>query len=184
MYAINVNIVKTIDRYIWLPIEFLDNDAIRISWRPQWWVDTETGQFGNSNSIIYEAENSATSTLNGGATVVSCSGCSDGLAAGYIGFNGTLEVSSVTASKDSTYSVVVSYANGDGGSRQAVITVNGVEQLTVNFPSTGSGNTVKELLFELQLREGVNSIRFSNPNAWAPDLDYIKVQCYYEDCRK
>jgi len=167
-------------RYIWLPIEFLENNAIRATWRSEWWVDTATGRYGNSNSRKFEGEDGTLVALDGGAIVLPCSACSNGLSAGYVGKNGTLEISSVNAARNSTYTVIVGFQNGDSGSRQAVVSVNGIQQLTLSFPSTGT--SVKEFVFHVQLTQGANSIRLSNPNGYAPDFDYFRVQCSYENC--
>jgi hypothetical protein len=120
----------------------------------------------------YEAE-SSTNTLAGGAKIAACSACSGGQDVGYIGDGGTLTIPDITATTAGSYTMAVNYIDGDAG-RSAVITVNGTAT-TVAF--TGSDNNnwdqVQTQNITVNLNTGTNTIEFSNPSAYAPDIDHI-----------
>ncbi|HSZ28424.1 MAG TPA: fibronectin type III domain-containing protein, partial [Pseudonocardiaceae bacterium] len=122
----------------------------------------------------YEGE-SAANILADGAVVQSCSACSGGLTVGYLGDGGTLTFPDISASSAGSYTMTVYYVDGDAG-RSAVITVNGTAT-TVSFPGTNNGNwnTVQSLDVTVTLKAGTNTIEFSNPSAYAPDIDHITV---------
>ncbi|KAJ6611375.1 glycosyl hydrolase, partial [Mycena sp. CBHHK59/15] len=64
-------------RYMWLPL-VLDEEtgAAGMVWRDVWTVDVGTGEVGFPQGVGYEAQ---AGTLSGGASVVACTGCSEGL---------------------------------------------------------------------------------------------------------
>jgi chitodextrinase len=129
---------------------------------------------GTSSAAVYEAD-ASTNTLAGGAVVQACSTCLDGKAVGYIGEGGTLTFPNVTETAAGTYSLKVYYIDGDAG-RSAVITVNGTAT-TVAFAGTNNSNwtTVQTQTVSVTLKAGTNTIEFSNPSAYAPDIDHIVV---------
>ncbi|WP_257128035.1 alpha-galactosidase [Burkholderia sp. MSMB1835] len=128
--------------------------------------------------LAYEAE-AAGNTLGGAARVASCNGCSGGQDVGYIGngdgtSNGTLTINGINVAASGTYSVSVSYANGDGAPRNAQISFDGATPVTVSFPSTGGWGNVSTLTVTGTFQQGsANTLRFSNPTGWAPDIDGI-----------
>jgi hypothetical protein len=71
--------------------------------------------------------------------------------------------------------MTVYYVDGDAG-RSAVITVNG-SPTTISFAGTDNGNwdTVQTRTVPVTLNAGTNTIEFSNPSAYAPDIDHIVV---------
>lgn len=126
----------------------------------------------------YEAE-SASNTLTGSAVVLSCPGCSDGERVGYVGNNsGTLQFKAVSAIAPGRYSVTIGYTNGDPV-RYALLSVNGGQGMPLNFPSTGSFNTVGSIQTSIFLNTGCNTLEFYNPivGSWAPDFDRIEFNC-------
>jgi chitodextrinase len=129
---------------------------------------------GGGTGTVYEGDASA-NTLAGGAVVQSCSACLDGNDVGYIGEGGTLTFPDVTESAAGSYTMTVSYVDGDAG-RSAVITVNGTPT-TVSFTGTNNSNWdyVQTLTVTVSLNAGTNTIEFSNPSAYAPDIDHIVV---------
>jgi alpha-galactosidase len=167
---------------MWLPIEFGQGDEISISWKDSWWVDTLTGNMGQSASKLYEIT-SPEAVLVGDAIIVPCTGCSEGDSVGYIGYEGRLRFEGLTANITSDYSVLIGYANGDSSPRFLSVNVNGVFNKNVTFPTTETGQTAKQLVIEVPLRQGnANNIEFYNDNGFGPDIDFIRVGCYYNPC--
>ena len=164
--------------YVWIPIHFGPDRKVRISWRPEWSLDASTGHEGSSYSTRFECEDSTVASHVGGASVIPCSACSNGLAVRYVGFDKTLAISPIIVSQTAVYTVVIGYINGDLLDRKVLMIVNGVPKITVRFPSTGSCDEVKELVVQLELNKGGNAIQFSNPKDYAPDFDYLRVQWY------
>lgn len=129
----------------------------------------------NTNAVAYEAE-STVNTLAGGAVVVACSSCSGGSKVGYVGNNsGTLQFNGINAATAGTYTLIISYVNGDAAARTARISVNGATASSLSFPATGSWSTLGTLQTTVQLKAGNNTIKFSNPSGWAPDFDRILI---------
>jgi archaellin len=127
-----------------------------------------------SSGTVYEA-NASANVLAGGAVAQSCSACLDGYKVGYLGDGGTLTFPDVTETNAGSYTMTIYYVDGDAG-RSAVITVNG-SPTTVSFTGTNNGNwdTVQSLTVPVTLNAGTNTIEFSNPSAYAPDIDHIVV---------
>lgn len=169
---------------MWLPLDFTPGSTdISISWKSEWWVDTRTGNTGQSASRLYD-EKSFEATLIGNASVVPCSGCSDGNSIGYIGHSGRLRFDGLRANVTSDYSILITYANGDQRPRTLNVNVNGARLArNLTFPTTGNGQSTKELVFQVQFNAGDgNSLEFYNEGAYGPDIDFIRVQCYYTPC--
>ncbi|MBG0874906.1 alpha-galactosidase [Burkholderia sp. 9777_1386] len=131
-----------------------------------------------SPPLAYEAE-AAGNTLGGKARVASCGTCAGGQVVGYIGngdgtTNGTLTINGISAAADGTYSVSVAYANGDATPRSAQLSFNGAAPVTVSFPSTGGWGNVSTLKVTGAFKQGsTNTLKFSNPTGWAPNIDGI-----------
>ncbi|MEV6008846.1 glycoside hydrolase family 75 protein [Streptomyces sp. NPDC051976] len=121
---------------------------------------------GGGNS--YEAE---AATLAGGTTITNCAHCSGGKKLSYLGNGGTATFNNITEPAAGSYTMAISFMSV-GQPRTATLTVNGVNQ-TVNFPETPDYNTVVTQNVTVQLKAGNNTIKFSNPNAGAPNLDRI-----------
>ncbi|KAL4809809.1 glycosyl hydrolase [Aspergillus unguis] len=160
--------------YIWLPLE-IDGTDVTLSWYDSWSVDVEAGTWTGPGDVTeYEGEDAE---LSGGARVISCTDCSGGEAAGYIGGtdgeNGTA-VLSVDASAG-RYTLVVEYRNGDTAQRFASVEVNGEAQ-TVAFLSTSHlSPQIGQSAVHVDLVEGANSISFSSDDSWGPDVDVLLV---------
>ncbi|PCE28749.1 alpha-galactosidase [Paraburkholderia acidicola] len=121
----------------------------------------------------YEAEASS-SILAGGARVSSCSGCSGGADVGYVGNGGTLTMTGISVPADGNYTVQIGYANGDSSPRSAQISFNGAAPVTVAFPPSGGWGTISRLSVSGAFKAGAaNTLIFSNPSGWAPDIDGI-----------
>ncbi len=128
--------------------------------------------------LAYEAE-AAGNTLSGAARVSSCGACSGGQDVGYIGngdgtSNGTLTINGISVAADGTYSVAIAYVNGDSTPRSAQLSFDGAAPITVSFPSTGGWGSVSTLTVTGAFKQGsANTLKFSNPTGWAPDIDGI-----------
>ena len=124
----------------------------------------------------YEAESSA-NTLEGNASVYSCSNCSGGAKVGYLGDNsGTLQFNNiyVPSGQAGTYEMKIYYLSAD--ERWIYCSVNGAaaEQLQIRSTS-GSFNNVRVYKTTVTLQEGNNTIKFSHTD-WAPDIDQIALK--------
>jgi hypothetical protein len=124
--------------------------------------------------VKYEAE-ASNNTLGGGAVLQSCSFCSNGFKVGYIGYGGELQFNNVIGN-GSNAEIMIYYVNGDQTSRFAEISVNDNPPTTLEFGSSGDWNTANAKSIKLNLVAGNNTIKFANPNGWAPDFDYITLE--------
>ncbi len=125
-----------------------------------------------SNKYEAEANNN---TLQGDAIVATCTFCSNGYLVGYIGYNGTLQFNNVVGSANNS-AIKFFYINGNPPSRYASLSLNGNSPISVEFPSTGNWSTISSKIVIVNLASGSNSIKISNPDGWAPDIDYITVE--------
>jgi chitodextrinase len=135
-------------------------------------VQTTTPPPGGA--VTYEAEAPA-STVAGGASMASCTGCSGGEKIGNIGGNGTLTINNVTAPTAGVYLMRVAYVDGDS-SRTAVVTVNGIP---FNLPLPGTNdnnwNVAQTITVPVALNAGNNTVQFGNPGESVSDIDKITV---------
>jgi hypothetical protein len=94
---------------------------------------------------------------------------------GYIGYNGTLTFPDIAGKAAGTYGVVISFVNG-AADRDATLTVNG-NPVTLDFSGTHNDNWdyVQQLATTVTLNTGNNTIEFSDPGGWAPDIASITV---------
>jgi endo-1,4-beta-D-glucanase Y len=121
-------------------------------------------------TVTVEAESG---TVAGGAKVASCASCSGGQKVGFVGNGGTLTLS-VSSNTAGSYPLKISYLNGGSAARSATVTVNGTAQ-NVSFPTNGSWTTVQTLTVTVTVTAGTNTIVFSNPTAYGPDVDKVVV---------
>ncbi|WP_199613675.1 cohesin domain-containing protein [Paenibacillus alkalitolerans] len=94
----------------------------------------------------------------------------------YDGQERYLEIPDIYVPQSGTYKLVITYANGEySGShsynnnvveRYAQMSVNGAEPQTVYFKNTISWQQFATVTLDVELREGTNSIRFSNNNTY------------------
>jgi hypothetical protein len=128
---------------------------------------------------LYEAESNS-NTRTGSAVIQTCPTCSGGAKVGYVGNNsGTLQFNGITANASGIHVVTIYYTNGDP-MRTAYVSVNGGPGTALNFPFTGSFDTVGSIQTTISLNAGSsNTVRFYNPISgnWAPDFDLIGVNC-------
>ncbi|SDD75031.1 glycoside hydrolase family 97 N-terminal domain-containing protein [Glycomyces harbinensis] len=118
----------------------------------------------------YEAEDQV---LGGGAAVGDCKGCSEGAKAGFLGAGGSVEFTDVTAAEAGTHELTFSYTSGDP--RDVRITVNGQVIATEELTDSGGWEFVNKWTVDVPLQAGPNTIRFDNPDEYAPDIDALTV---------
>jgi alpha-galactosidase len=142
-------------KYDWCNNEFVSQYAPDIDK-----IDITKGTFTAS----YEAE-AVENTLAGGAQVVTATGTSNGKKVNNIGNNkGTLTFNKVIVPEDGTYTVKVSYINGDYNNRIAYTSVNGAMGTKHFFPGIrGNWSTVQTQAFSVDLKSGENTITLYNP---------------------
>lgn len=117
--------------------------------------------------------NANTATLVQPATATSCSTCSTGQKVGYIGYQGTVQFK-VNAASAGAHTLTVYYLSGEN--RSMSISINGGAAVSVPFASTGGWTTVGTKAISINLIAGANTITFSNPNGYAPDVEKISIQ--------
>ncbi|MFC9559429.1 glycoside hydrolase family 98 domain-containing protein [Agromyces sp. NPDC056965] len=121
----------------------------------------------------YEAE-SAANTLSGAAAVKSLSAASSGAIVGELGAGGanSVTIERVVAQAAGEVRLRVSAVTGEN--RDFWVSVNEAAPVKLTIPgrSWTEPTTVETTV---ELAAGLNSIRFGNPSAYAPDLDAITV---------
>jgi alpha-galactosidase len=151
------------------------SNTIEFSNPGTWAPDIVTLAVNPPGSTTYVADTAG--TVAGGARVQSCSGCADGKDVGYIGEGGTLTFPDVSKSVAGTYAITIVYVDGDGAGhgRPADITVDGGTPTAVTVNGDGDWNTPQTLTVNVTLAAGTDTIEFSNPGTWAPDIYSIEV---------
>jgi len=139
-------------------------------------IDTTVGvneALNPSGYTYYEAESSA-NMLQGAAVKASSAFCSGGQKVGYIGYKGnTLTFTNVSVPKDGTYTLLLYYCSGEN--RKVKLTVNGTTEYVLDGLNSGDFVHTAMAEVQIQLKAGENTIEFSNPNYYAPDIDRIAV---------
>jgi hypothetical protein len=123
-----------------------------------------------------EAE-AAGNTLTGSAKVSGCEGCADGLKVGDLSEGASVTLKGFQVAKAGTYDITVSYTDGSDG-RQIGIAANGGNAQKVTLGGTGDDqwDRVQSTTYRLALKEGANTITFSNVGGYGPDIDRVTVQ--------
>ncbi|KAF2181596.1 carbohydrate-binding module family 35 protein, partial [Zopfia rhizophila CBS 207.26] len=159
--------------YVWLPLQISGTTASMknaVNWVPN--VATGSMTSGPSENS-YEGESAE---LSGGARTVSCSGCSNGNAAGYIGGSqtGTAYFASVSSSATTRTTIRIKHRNGDASERFADISVNGGSAQRLAF-LPNSGNDPESSSLHTDLKSGTNTVKISMTGGWGPDIDRLMV---------
>lgn len=130
-------------------------------------------EYNDPDFTYYEAESGA-NTLSGAAVLQTSAFCSGMQKVGYVG-NGagnTLTFNGIAVDKNGEYTLRLWYCCGEN--RTVTLTINGEE-----YEMTGlnSGDYVHTAMAEVtvKLAAGENSITFSNPGYYAPDIDRIAI---------
>lgn len=163
--------------YIWLPLT-IDTSAKTASMKNavNWVPDVAAGTWAAGPSETQPEGEDA--TLSGGAKTVSCSGCSGGEGAGYVGGTdaGVVTFSGVASDSATKSSVRVKYQNLDSSARYADVSVNGGAKQRIAFLPTVNG-TPGSSVVNLDLEAGsANEVVIEGANGgWGPDVDRIMV---------
>jgi len=121
-------------------------------------------------STTYEGEYA---TLGGSARQVFCGYCSGVSKAGYIGGPGNdVTFANVTAPASGIYQMEIDYLTQ--GPRSFYISVDDGPATELDLNGS-SFNSQASIVVPVKLQSGTNTIRFSNPNNFAPDLDRIVI---------
>ncbi|KAJ4423552.1 hypothetical protein N0V82_001718 [Gnomoniopsis sp. IMI 355080] len=163
--------------YVWLPLTFSGTTvtmADYVNWIPNvagggaWTVGpTENDPEGES------------ATLANGATVVTCSGCSGGESAGYIGGSsgGTVTFSNVVSNAATTTTIRVKYENGDSTPRYANVTCGGQEHNLAFLPTASGNGAPGSSVVQCAMASGsANTVVIGQSDgSYGPDVDRIMV---------
>jgi hypothetical protein len=126
-------------------------------------------------AVSVEAESAG---LGGNASRFSCSSCSAGAKVRNIGGTsngGSVTVTVTGVASAGNYPMTITYELGQP-SRTFYLSVNGGAPSQVNLVSnTTDWNAPLTATVQIALGAGTNTIKFSNPTAFAPDLDKVAV---------
>jgi len=114
-----------------------------------------------------------TGQLTGGAVAQTCATCSGGKNVGYVGGGSGTVTLNVTAASAGTYSISLYFNSGEARSVQ--VSVNGAAAIVFPNLNSGSWTAIGSYTVFSPLKAGANTLLFSNPSGWAPDLDRIVV---------
>ncbi|MEK5436089.1 MULTISPECIES: S-layer homology domain-containing protein [Paenibacillus] len=124
-------------------------------------------------TISYEAE-SPVNDLTGEARVGDSPNASGGQKVGYLNGGSSLTFNKITAPMTGDYRITVAYFSGDP--RSLYVSANGGAEQYYELPKTPDWDTALTYELTLPLNEGENTIKFSDGNWYAPDLDRIIVE--------
>jgi hypothetical protein len=131
-------------------------------------------------ATTYEAE-AAANTRGGSAAPAACPTCSAAAKVGWVG-NGaanTLRFNGISAGTGGPAVVTIAYINGDTSTRTATLAVPGSPSTVVAFPPTGSWTSTGTVSIVVALNgAAANTLTFSNPSAWTPDMDAVAVRSF------
>ena len=131
--------------------------------------EAETGY----NSVYQEIKNNQQEKTG---SYSASSNCSGGYKAGWLGGRDAndLQWRNVYSFTGGEYKLTIGYLCGEN--RNITVSVNGQKVKTISCNSGGYDRVGKKQL-DIQLNEGMNTIRLSNPSNWMPDIDYIELSC-------
>ena len=141
---------------------------------------TDLDQVSSTTPNVYEAEfadgpTGATDTADWTTAYAGFSG------AGVVDFNanhlsnGLLTFSHVGVVSSGSTSITFRYSNGATGTLSMPLTVNGVAQTPISFPSTGSNSTWSTVSVNVPLSTGNNVIQIAPSGTASPEIDNLTV---------
>jgi len=86
----------------------------------------------------------------------------------------SLQFNRVAVQKTGRYNVAIAYACAADFSTG--VSINGAAPLNINFPRSGDGNAVKEVVQEMELKAGENTLRFESTTTQKPLFDKITIR--------
>lgn len=168
---VSENLIRS--TYVWLPLTVSGTTAT-LKNTVNWIINPNTGASSSGpTESQYEGESAA---LSNNARTITCSTCSGGKAAGYVGGpdSGTVVFSNVQSDASARTSIRVKHLNGDRGQRVADVSVNGKMQRIAFLPH-GGGDPASSVL-NVDLNQGSNEIRITGVSgAYAADVDRLMV---------
>ncbi|KAG6359327.1 hypothetical protein INS49_012848 [Diaporthe citri] len=163
--------------YVWLPLTF-SGTKVTMANQVNWIPNVASGGAWTVGPSESQAEGEA-ATLTNGAKTVTCSGCSGGSAAGYIGGStgGTVTFNGVVSSAATTSSIRIKYQNGDSSQRYADVSCNGVKQKVAFLPTASGNGTPGSSVVNCALRSGSDNVVVvsQTDGTYGPDVDRIMV---------
>ncbi|KAJ7813922.1 glycosyl hydrolase [Mycena olivaceomarginata] len=112
-------------RYMWQPLVLDEETGVaEMVWHDVWTVDVTTGEVEFPQGVGYEAQ---AGTLTGGASVIACAGCSEGLLVANITQSSSVTVSGVLGQNKPQW-IALYYVNPDDQSLFLVF-INGLQRL-------------------------------------------------------
>ncbi|ORY58734.1 glycoside hydrolase family 43 protein [Pseudomassariella vexata] len=166
--------------YVWLPLTFTGTGGVSMKNFVSWVPNILNGAPASSGWASPPAETSyegETATYGGKARNVDCGGCSNKLAAGYIGGldRGTVSFSGVRSDVDAVTTVRIKYMNGDNKTRYANVRVNGDTGRKVAFLPNGADPSSSTLHVPLKSGSGNTVVIEGVGDGWGPDVDRLMV---------
>ncbi|KAH8904519.1 glycoside hydrolase family 43 protein [Coniochaeta sp. PMI_546] len=161
--------------YVWLPLSVSGTKVTMknfVSWVPN--LDTASAWATPPEETSYEGEKA---TYSGGTKDVSCSGCSGGKAAGYVGGDnaGKVSFSGIRSDAGGLTTVRIKYNNGDSKPRYAQVTVNGGSPVKIAFEPNSGDPASSSLNVELKTGSANTIVIEGVSGGWAPDIDRLMV---------
>lgn len=118
----------------------------------------------------YEAENAV---LGGSASAVYCEYCSGAGKAGNLGNgSGTVTFNNIVVPKEGTYRMEIDYLTS--GVRSFFVSINGGAATELALDGS-TFDAFTNTVVSVPLRAGQNTVEFSNPSGYAPDLDRVVI---------
>ncbi len=113
---------------------------------------------------IYEAEQAQ---IANGAT-------NEGTHVGWIGGSSYVSFNEIAVDEAGKYYLRIAYMTG--ADREVAVSVNGGDNVFIKCPSSGDYHSNPAFAYvEIELQKGVNTIKLSNPNGDAPNIDSIGI---------
>lgn len=163
--------------YVWLPLTF-SGTKVTMANQVNWIPNVASGGAWTVGPSESQPEGEA-AVLTNGAKTVTCSGCSGGEAAGYIGGStgGTVTFNGVVSSAATTTTIRVKYENGDSSQRYAVVSCNGVTQKVAFLPTASGTGTPGSSVVNCALKSGSDNVVVvsQTDGTYGPDVDRIMV---------
>jgi hypothetical protein len=158
--------------YVWLPLTISGTTASMKN-AVNWILNPSTGTAtAGPSENQYEGESA---TLDNNARVITCSSCSGGKAAGYIGGpdSGTVVFANVVSDAATRTTIRIKHLNGDRAQRVADVSVNGKTQRLTFLPH-GGGEPGSSVL-NLDLKKGNNELKITGTGGYGADVDRLMV---------
>lgn len=171
---VSTNLMRS--TYVWLPLT-ISGTTVTMPNYVNWTPNVSAGSWAAGPAESQPEAESA--TLAGGATTVTCSGCSGATAVGYVGGSsgGTVTFSGISSSAGTRSTIRIKYENGNTGQRFGKVTVNGVAQ-TIAFLPSEDGSSPASSVVHAQLSSGSSNtvvIAGVGDGTYGPDVDRIMV---------